>query len=212
MSRTSSRKPLSKTPVKRCWKKKIYICSEGGKINQTEKNYFTKFIDHKRFTATYQTSSVTAYKQLYQDARKKIQSSREDQIDYAFILFDLDLDSNNWKEKIEFAKKNTTDQILFIPSNPMFEYWLLLHFEQTRHGYNSKDELMRQLRKHIPQYKKNYSNYQITSEQVHLAAKRAKLYLDPHNRKTDCELLDEIAKQTGTLVYRIIEVLDDTES
>ncbi len=212
MSKASSRKPLTKTPVKRCWRKKIYICSEGGKINQTEKIYFTKIIDRKRFTAAYQTSSVTAYKQLYQDAKKKIQSTKEDQIDCAFILFDLDLNSNNWKEKIEFAKKNGTAKILFIPSNPMFEYWLLLHFEQTRHGYNSKDELMRQLRKHIPQYKKNYSSYQITSEQVHLAASRAKQYLDPHNRKTDCELLDEIAQHTGTLVYRMIELLDDTES
>jgi len=40
-------------------------------------------------------------------------------------------------------------------SNPMFEYWYLLHFEKTSALMQSNKDVMRRLKEHHPKYKKN---------------------------------------------------------
>jgi RloB-like protein len=40
-------------------------------------------------------------------------------------------------------------------TNPCFEYWYILHFEKTAHRMQSSSEVIRYLRKHLPNYAKN---------------------------------------------------------
>jgi hypothetical protein len=40
-------------------------------------------------------------------------------------------------------------------SNPCFEYWYILHFEKTAHRMQSNKEVIRYLRRHMPNYAKN---------------------------------------------------------
>lgn len=44
-------------------------------------------------------------------------------------------------------------------SNPMFEYWYLLHFERTSALMQRNKDVMRKLKKHHPKYKKNDPNF-----------------------------------------------------
>jgi hypothetical protein len=82
-------------------------------------------------------------------------------------------------------------------SNPQFEYWLLLHFEDGN-GINGKNECLRRLKKQIPNYSK--SNIQInkyTVPRVKSAIKRAKSQDSPPCKKWPVG--------TGTTVYRMVE-------
>ena len=40
-------------------------------------------------------------------------------------------------------------------SNPAFEFWFLLHFEETTRPFHNADELRKALEQHLPGYKKN---------------------------------------------------------
>jgi len=82
-------------------------------------------------------------------------------------------------------------------SNPQFEYWLLLHFEDG-HGVHNKSECLRKLKCHCPNYSKsNLETHKYTLSNVKDAIKRAKLKDNP-----PCEKWPE---NTGTTVYRMIE-------
>jgi hypothetical protein len=45
--------------------------------------------------------------------------------------------------------------IIVLENNPCFEIWLLLHFRQTGQHFNDCDEVVHQLRRHLPGYDKS---------------------------------------------------------
>lgn len=59
-------------------------------------------------------------------------------------------------------------------SNPKFEYWLLLHFEEG-HRIGSAQECVNRLRKYLPQYRKSIGSWTPTRDQIQQAIRRAKL-------------------------------------
>lgn len=58
-------------------------------------------------------------------------------------------------------------------SNPCFEYWLLLHFEDTAATFKDAAAVGERLRKHIKNYKKNQSAFRETRDHVVTAIARA---------------------------------------
>jgi hypothetical protein len=58
-------------------------------------------------------------------------------------------------------------------SNPAFEYWYLLHFEQTDRPFMGVEELFDYLRKHIPRYDKNMAAFQCLGAQTTRALQNA---------------------------------------
>lgn len=60
----------------------------------------------------------------------------------------------------------------FALSNPKFEYWLLLHFEEGT-GIGSPQDCDRKLRQHLPNYDKGINIYKITKSQIDDAIRRA---------------------------------------
>lgn len=204
-------RPLTKKPKKRSLKKKVYICLEGGKKNQTERNYFNETLDKEHFVITYNKNEYTDCESLFRDAKRKFSNSKNNDFDMAFVVFDMDTKSGEWRKKIDYPKKNSTDKIMFIPSNPAFEYWLLLHYEDCKRRYNSNDELINHLKKYIKDYRKNMTDYKLDSQQIQEAIIRARRYMDPKNIKTNHDLLDTLSYETGTLVYRIFEIFSELE-
>lgn len=77
----------------------------------------------------------------------------EDLGDKAYILLDIDCSEARMKQ-IEDASNNS-DYAEFILSNPCFEFWFLLHFECSDHSFSTNDELIRKLKKYIPNYEKS---------------------------------------------------------
>ena len=115
--------------------------------------------------------------------------------DEAWVVVDRDA----WPEKHLAAihawsqgKKNFG----FALSNPKFEYWLLLHFENGGQ-VTTANECDRRLAKYIPDYDKHISSQHFTKDRIKSAVDRAK--------KRDTPPCETWPRQTGSTVYRVVE-------
>ena len=76
-------------------------------------------------------------------------------------------------------------------SNPKFEYWLLLHFEEGK-GVSTSRACSEKLKTHLPNYDKGVLGARISEEQVQQAVGRAK-------RR------DQHGESIGSTVYKLVE-------
>lgn len=82
-------------------------------------------------------------------------------------------------------------------SNPSFEYWLLLHFEDGT-GIRSQRECKDRLRRHLPDYDKGVDSSRLSAEMIRLAVTRAK-------RRDNPPCVDWPTQLGQTTVYRLVE-------
>jgi hypothetical protein len=128
--------------------------------------------------------------------RRHLSSYQKKDGDEAWLVVDKD----QWGVqdlKILHAWSQSAPYKNLVVSNPQFEYWLLLHFEDGN-GINSKAECLSRLKKYIPNYSKsNIPISKFTVTRVQSAIERAKLQDSPPCVKWPVK--------TGTTVYRIVE-------
>lgn len=73
---------------------------------------------------------------------------------------------NDLKQPVKFAA---------IPSRPSFEFWLLLHFEDVQNLIH-RNEAMRRLKRHLPDYDKGYGKaFAETKSELQTAIDRARI-------------------------------------
>ena len=89
----------------------------------------------------------------------------------------------------------------FALSNPQFEYWLLLHFEDGT-GIGSSRECFDRLNRYLPNYDKNIDIRKITPAMIDEAVRRA--------RDRDVPPCEDWPRATGTTVYRLVERILET--
>lgn len=88
-------------------------------------------------------------------------------------------------------------------SNPNFEYWLLLHFEDGA-GLSSARDCSARLERYLPRYDKSLSSQKISKERVLDAIERAK--------RRDSPPCEGWPRSLGcTTVYRLTEVIFSSE-
>jgi hypothetical protein len=85
----------------------------------------------------------------------------------------------------------------FALSNPNFEYWLLLHFEDGN-GISSSKDCEVQLKKYLPDYNKAIEKGKITCEMIKNAVNRAKARDNP-------SCIDWPRNPGCTTVYKLVE-------
>ncbi|MBA5248988.1 MAG: RloB domain-containing protein [Gammaproteobacteria bacterium] len=155
---------------------RVLIVCEGSK---TEINYFNGLIDHLKLSTvnirildirqTTPDSLFRKAKELYQDAKRKGNS-----YDKVYCIFDKDSHAR-YKETKDNIEQTSNFYVAF--SEPCFEYWLLLHYENTTKPFTCFDQL-----RHDKLFKKNFSNYEkneqnifaILKEQLPTACQNAK--------------------------------------
>lgn len=108
-------------------------------------------------------------------------------------------DTDKWPPEqliglLKWSKKKTNYGLAV--SNPNFEFWLLLHFEDGNKVRNSVTCKTR-LEQHLPGYDKNIDSKKFTKEKIEKAVERAKIRDNPPCKSLPCE------KQTT--VYRLVE-------
>ena len=86
----------------------------------------------------------------------------------------------------------------FALSNPKFEYWLLLHFEDAT-GIGAADEVDRRLKGHLPGFNKHLSGKHFTEERITTAYERA--------RQRDNPPTTDWPRAVGTTVYRLVDAI-----
>ncbi len=93
----------------------------------------------------------------------KIDSLQSEYYDYIFCVIDLDRIVCDSTEKNKYEKlKNRyhkNKNIVFVENMPCFEIWFLLHFVKSSKTFNTYNELLPELKKHILNYEKTKSYF-----------------------------------------------------
>ena len=154
--------------------KPVYLLVVEG-WNVTESNYFQGFQCQESNVniKILRPNSVTDPKKMLSELRKKQKSLQLNlkKGDKLFLIADLDCDEEKAKTIRELMDKNK--DVDFIISNPCFEIWFLLHFIYSTKSYNDGKQLIKELRKHIPDYEKCTDVLDILSDKTEVAIKNA---------------------------------------
>ena len=78
---------------------------------------------------------------------------QEENGDCAYIVLDLDCKAEKL-ETINSLQEHAKTPIRFIMSNPCFEVWYLMHYQSSVGTCQTSGQILRQLRKHVPNYQK----------------------------------------------------------
>ena len=190
---TKRRRKFSRPPGIRRYRKIFLISTEG---SNTEVQYFSYFnnessvVKIKCLKGKHESSPAQVFKRM----KNNLEKERIIITDEAWLVVDRDQwtegqlsDLNNWSK--------SQSNYGFALSNPKFEYWLLLHFEEGR-GITSSRICSERLRRYIPDYNKNIDPRKIIAH-VEDAIRRA--------RHLDNPPCDDWPRTTGTTVYKLVE-------
>lgn len=165
------------------YRKMFVIAAEGSK---TEPQYFNQFNQRSIIHVhCLKGEHESAPQQVLKRMREYLREYGLKDYDEAWLVVDMD----QWTEE-QLAQLYSwsldADNCWFALSNPMFEYWLLLHFEEGA-GIAGARECMARLRRHLPDYDKGIDPRRITQEMIDAAVTRA--------RTRDMPPCDELASR-----------------
>jgi RloB-like protein len=110
----------------------------------------------------------------------------------------LVVDKDSWTDQQLaplFDWSQTKDQYGFCLSNPKFEYWLLLHFEDS--AITSSRDCSEKLQRHLQDYDKHIKGSDFPEAAILLAVDRAK--------RRDSPPCQDWPRAHGTTVYKLVE-------
>lgn len=181
---------------------RVLIVTEGSK---TEPLYFQEIRNHYRLnTASVEVRhsvhgpapiQVVEYAQelfLHGNRHTRIQPKAFEQV---YAVFDRD-EHPSYAAALQLAasldgklKNDAGQRVTFkaIASVPSFELWLLLHYESIQAPIH-RDEVIRRLRRYLPEYEKGAGNtFTSTKELLQTALQRAEKLAEQFNAQTDPE-------------------------
>jgi hypothetical protein len=109
---------------------------------------------------------------LMSEARDEASRQRDENLcfDEAWAVFDVD-DHPKIPEAIELASKNGVEVAI---SNPNFELWALLHFEDC-HAATTRIDVVRRLKVHLPNYEKELPYEKLSPSYLDAVSRAANL-------------------------------------
>ena len=179
------------------YKKLFVLAVEGVK---TEPQYFGIFNNQQSVIR------VSCLKSSHESSPLQVLKRMEDHLrqvdlrstDEAWLVVDKDQWTDEQLVQLhEWAQ--TGDNLGFALSNPKFEYWLLLHFEDGNDIASSRDCTDR-LKRYLTDYDKGIDGRKFTNERIEAAIRRAKLRDNP-------TCVDWPHSLGGTTIYRLVEKL-----
>lgn len=192
----SKRRKFQRQLGERRYRRLFFISVEG---LATEPQYFSIFNDldliiHVECLKGRNESSPI---HVLQRMKKYLKETKLRASDEAWLVVDKD----QWTEE-QLTKLHAWSQehnnYGFALSNPKFEYWLLLHFEDGA-NISSARECSQRLNRYLPDYQKAIDTRKITQDMIDAAIRRAKGRDNP-------PCLDW-PRSTGTTVYRLVAKL-----
>ena len=175
------------------YKKLFIIATEGVK---TEPEYFAAIQIEQSVIQIRCLKSKTksAPLQVLKRMQDHIKEEGLKDSDEAWLVADRDCwDEKQIKQMYDWAQQK--ENYGFALSNPKFEYWLLLHFDDGD-AITSSRTCSDRLRRHLPDYDKGVAANKITREMVETAIRRASQR--DNNNDSGWPVT------TGTTVYRLV--------
>ena len=189
--RRKYRRPTGERP----YRKLFIVATEGDK---TEPQYFAILNDHHSFIhvvcikSKHHSSPLQVLKRMeYRLKQETLKNSDE-----AWLVVDKDQWTDEQLAQLH-AWSQDADNYGFALSNPKFEYWLLLHFEDGA-KISSLSECSIRLKKYLPGYDKGLDGRKITPDMIENAIRRAKARDNP-------PCVDWPRTFGSTTVYKLVE-------
>ncbi|TLU81789.1 MAG: RloB domain-containing protein [Chlorobium sp.] len=178
----------------RRYRKLFVLATEG---NKTEPEYFDLLQNNHSVIKVHclKTKEGLAPLALLKKMEQYLKKESLKSSDEAWLVADRDQWDESQLDQL-YAWSTTQKNIGFALSNPKFEYWLLLHFEEAS-GISSSRECSERLKRYLPEYDKEIDSRKITVEMITAAIRRAE--------QRDNNQCDNWPKETGTTVYRLVK-------
>lgn len=178
----------------RRYRKLFVIAAEGVK---TEPQYFSLFTDQKSVIRVNCLKGKHDSSPLQVLKRMEVYLKKQDikNTDQAWLVVDKDQWTDEQLSQLhEWSQKKKN--YYFALSNPKFEYWLLLHFEDGA-GVASSRDCSARLKRYLPDYDKGIDIRKISKDMIDNAISRAMARDNP-----PCE---DWPKSIGTTVYKLVQ-------
>jgi hypothetical protein len=145
-------------------------------------------------------------------AIRKIQEDRKqngkDSYECAYCVIDHD----NHETLAEAINKASSHQKIKINlSVPCFEFWILLHFQDTDHPFKNGDAVYSAIKKHVPSYDKKSTDYTFLYEQ-HLREKTEHAIRCSKKIWNECQLRCDKHSNPSTQMHELVEFLKEKSS
>jgi len=193
----SGRRRFNRATAVRSYRKLFVIAAEGAK---TEPEYFALFnsqgsvIRVSCLKGRHDSSPPQVLKRMERHLQKEgLRASDE-----AWLVVDKDQWNDSQLSQL-YSWSKTEANFGFALSNPKFEYWLLLHFEDGS-GLKTPRECSDRLSRFITDYSKGISANKFTADQISSAIERAR-------KRDNPPCLDWPRSFAGTTVYKLVERL-----
>ncbi|WP_115712460.1 RloB family protein [Legionella sainthelensi] len=176
--------------------RKLFVIAAEGRI--TEPQYFARFngINTSVIVKCLKANNQSSPRQILKRINRYLQSESISSTDQAWIVVDKD----SWEDQQLMQLYNwskTQPNYGVALTNPNFEYWILLHFEEG-HNIGSIRDISTRLKNWIPNYNKSLEKIQIDANSIQEAIQRAKIHDNP-----PCE---DWPRNFGcTTVYKLVE-------
>ena len=176
--------------------RKLFVIAVEGK--KTEPEYFDIFNDRQSLIKVrcLKGSHDTSPPQVLKRMKKHLKDEHLKESDEAWLVVDKD----QWTDEqltLLYAWSITRSNYGFALSNPAFEFWLLLHFEDGSSICSTRDCIGR-LRRYLPEYDKGIDARKINRDRINEAVARARARDNP-------QCIDWPRTPGCTTVYRLVE-------
>lgn len=194
--RRKFRRPLGE----RRYRKIFVLAVEGSK---TEPQYFAIFNDQNSVIRVncLKSRHDSAPPQVLARMEKYLRKEGLKNSDEAWLVVDKDQWTDEQLSQLHQWSQQA-DNYGFALSNPKFEFWLLLHFEDGR-GVSNSQICSQKLERYLPDYDKGI-NVRISDTMIANAIRRA--------RQRDNPPCDDWLRTTGTTVYKLVESILESHS
>ncbi len=175
--------------------RKIFVLAVEG--SKTEHQYFAIFNDQHSVIRVkcLKSKDDSAPPQVLARMKTYLKEENLKKTDEAWLVVDKDQWTDEQLTELhKWAQK--ADNYGFVLSNPKFEFWLLLHFEDGN-GVSNSHSCSQKLRCHLPEYDKGIDKGKISDTMIADAIRRAKQRNNP-----PC---DDWPRTAGTTVYKLVE-------
>jgi len=190
-------------------KQKFLLCCEG---EGTEPGYFTSLADFLRnplielieieiaeHESTDPKQIVVQAKSLRATANREARQMRDDNLRYdqVWCVFDRD-EHAHFDEAINQALDNKLELAV---SNPCFELWILIHYQEQTAGLTRQDA-QKKVRKYIPNYEKNISFAELEGRTFKAVRRAGRMEANAKER-------GKATDNPSTGVWRLVKMLCD---
>jgi len=191
-NRRQFRRPLGT----RRYRKLFVLAVEG---NTTEPQYFAIFNDQHSviYVDCLKGKHRSAPTQVLKRMRGRLQQEALRDSDSAWLVVDKDSWTVDQLNQLHTWSQERENYGLAL-SNPKFEYWLLLHFEEGA-GIRTSRACSERLKRYLPNYDKSINARDFPMTRILQAVRRA--------RARDVPPCRDWPRNSGTTVYRLVEKL-----